>query len=577
MKADLRAGSSEDWLAPLYSCARKHQQSDTVSGLWYAAREYYFLETYRDSPERLDECCQELQSRFDDTSGRALGAKDYLSSLKACGELEQFEQTGIGGYEKTASESRERKQLLALAQQKKTRRKQHALAGFAAAVVILIVCCGAYVFGYLQPAIWKQAVKQEAEEDYEGALYSYSRLLIGPWSKQADTKMIQMKEQLGARYLEEGRYDQALALFQELGDEKGIQKVHFARGEALREEGLFEEAVEQFALAEAPLQERDAYLKWTGALEEEERYHEAVTTLKHMWKDIPADYLPKEEEYLSRLSVLQEKRCDAAIAQVTGSGTDGPIDTEQAFLLGSTLDDLKGQLRFCAALDAAGADLNRIYPEGTVIDDVSLLEYQPFGDENTPGASLEESRPGQEEKVLVFSRTEQAPPGSSLLTWTLIGTGESAAQDKDDSDYTVRFLPGKWQALSEQRRAADWEECDRILLVDSIYRKNGVASLIQRVKVGTGSTGTSYTQTHYYPLFDVIDNITIYRKDAPEQFFRLAAQRSRPEGADKYGLPGLVMEYTGSFNDIDYSRFRGKSDQTFLRKEIEKAIAFLNG
>ena len=243
---DLKPDGFEDWLAPLYRCAQEHQTAGTVAGLWYAAREYSFLGTYRDSPQRLKECCSKLRAKFDHVSCSASDAQKYLDCVKANMELEQFEQTGIEGYAGAVLAGQERKQSLASAALKRQRKKRKFLAGCAAFAILLVLCSALYVFACLQPSLRKKAAALEAERDYEGAMDVYSMLLIGPWSKQADEKMLQMKTQLGDRYVEEGSYEQALALFQELDDEEGIKKAQAGMGGSFKEQGRFEEALQQF-------------------------------------------------------------------------------------------------------------------------------------------------------------------------------------------------------------------------------------------------------------------------------------------------------------------------------------------
>ena len=564
----------EDWLSPLYNCAREHQQSGTVTGLWYAAREYYFLGTYMDSPRRLDECCRELQAGFDDTVGKALEAADYYTSVKSNMELDQFAQTGIEGYAKAAAEALERKRRLAASEQKKQRRKHHILAGCAAAVVIILLCSAFYVFGYLQPALREQAAQLEAGEDYEGALAVYIRLLAGPWSKQADEKMKQMKERIGSRQLDEGQFEEAIALFQELDDEENVLKARTALGVSLREKGQFEEALAQFDQTGDGEQKYITYFAWADMLEEEERYQEAIEVMDLLHKDSEA-VLSGEEAYQDRLARLKERRCDAAVAAVTGSVTGGSVDTALAYSLGAALDDIDGQLKFCTALDEAGADLDLVYPEGVEVSGVSLAQYQPFGDEIAVSDFLEGIKEETAIKALVFARKQRAPVAGDYLENSISDMMAQKKREPEDDDYEVRFLPGKWQELSKQKRASSLEECNLFLLSDCIYYKDGFVTIKTKYEVGTGSTRTRGYTTQYYPVFDAIDNVTVYRKDRPGQFIQIASKMRRPE---EFPMPSVftsVVSADGSMNEIVWDRFLGKSDPEFLEQALEKGIRFV--
>ena len=609
-----------NWKAPLYDSARSHLKEGTVSGLWHAAMELSFLGSYMDCSHLLRSCLDELDSRFEKTKKKVLQAPDYYSFLKEADGLKEFEQTGISGYEQAASLAKERKQFLYKEAQRKARNSRLLLAGCLAAAVLVIFGAFFYMLRVVQPRMREHALALEEDKDYTGAVEIYRKLLLGSYAKEANEKIPYLKKQFGYQQIEQGNYEQALYTFEAEEDEDGKEEVRYSWGEALFHAGELEEAISKVRENRATERKREMYLSWSDALEEKEEYQSALDVLRQMEtdftrtdesEDVPddeqssegglneedaqegqsenlvkdeqeeqdADPLQEEQEEVSetlaakvrqdlaeRLPGLREKRCDAAIAAVTA---DSQIDNELAYSLGSTLDDLNGILRFCIVLDNAGADLESIFPEGVLISDVSLEEYLPTAENKGlfPEGPIE-----GEWKTLVFSREEKETNKGkyrNINMYNYLNKGKAKT-----NSYEIRLLPGSWQKLPTDKRADSWEECSLLLLSDTIFIRNGLVILSYDFKIyNNGRTQTNH-MTSEYPLFEAADNVTFYDKSQPDHYYLVDYVRNRPEEFKENSLPGIppIVKVENGYNSIDYERFWGKSDSTFLRNTLKKGL-----
>ena len=627
----MREDRFKDWRKPLYECAREHQLSNTVDGLRFAIREYSFLGTYRDSKQQLHICTDDLRSWFLRAKQNVLDAPDYYSIIRACKEIALFEDAGMEEYAGIKKTAREKKQAFALKEQKSQRRKKRVLAGILASAAILTGCFLLYCVKIVQPRMREQAVTMESEGDYKGALEIYRKLLWspGPIAAEAGEKIPEIRTKAAYCDIEEGSYAQAVDALTELGDAEGISRARIAWGKELREQGLYEEALAQFnslkglrisADTEGAAEKRETYYAWSAALVREEDYQNAVLVMERMQMELPdfmkdgakngaaaedetqkneaAEDETQEDEAAEgkiaeeldrqirrRLEQLREKRCDAAIAAVIGEN-GGTVDPEKAFAEGSLLDDLKGQLRFCAALDQSGADLGSIFPDGIPVKDIFLDDYMPTT--NNLGMEVQKLEdPGK--KALIFSRKEQVNDLSRFLTREMMGSGEAYLPvfgyipdlnniDKikaEETSYQIRLLPGRWQQLPKEYRAMNWDECTLVMLSDMIYLNNGSAKVILTNRFGTGSSKVTYQVNYHYPLFDAVDNVTIYEKNQPDHFLLVDYQRSESKNKS-IAIPGYspIISVTGSPDKIDYEKFWGVSDEAFLEQAAQNGMIF---
>ncbi|MBR2259315.1 MAG: hypothetical protein IJ899_18680 [Blautia sp.] len=535
----------EDWKEPLYACAMKHKNAGTIQGLWLAAMEFSFLGSYRDCEEMLRSSLGNLETGFEQLKTKALETDDFYTSVKANLELEQCKQAGMAGCAEIKAQAEKRKSILFEKIRKRQRRIRLALAGCLAAVILALTGASVHILKVVQPHTWEQAAGMEENREYEPALNLYRKLLIGPYGEAADEKISYLKEQIGYRMIEEGKFEEAVTHFTVLEDREGIRQARLAWGESLREEGKYEEALEMFEILGDNENKRKTYLDWSEALERDGAYHSALEVLRQM----EAEY---HEEPDKRDERLMAERCEAAIDAVINEET-GTIDEQLAVVRGSELDDLDGLLKFCMELDKTGADLGRIFPEGVTVLDVCLDPYQPTADNQGITKDLFEDGKA---KVLVFSREEKI---ENFNKYDLASIADLLhPKEKKTVGYRVWFLPGAWQRLPKERRAESLKECTMLLLSDTVYLRFDY--------VPVKDTEDSKL---YYPMYEAADNICVYEKEKPDHFLLVDYQRNRPEVSEGLSMMQILLLDTGSF--------WGTSDKEYLKQALEKGISLFGG
>jgi len=95
-----------------------------------------------------------------------------------------------------------------------------------------------------------QAKAYEKKGNYDRAINLYKEMGKGELSSQAQQTLSQLKFKTGNELLQEDKYEDAIKIFTELGEDEYIKKSHFEWAKHLLEEGNYREAIKKFKMIE---------------------------------------------------------------------------------------------------------------------------------------------------------------------------------------------------------------------------------------------------------------------------------------------------------------------------------------
>ena len=555
-----------DWREPLYQCAMSHRCSQTLDGLHSAILEFTFLGNYRNSAECLELCRTEAERLQKKRIEEITGTKDLVEA--AC-LLDALKQTrDLPGKEKALETAAAYFQMLVGREKRKYLAGRTAVAALLAGLLFLAVFSGIRFFKVDQPQKWQQVRELTDQEDYEGALALCRKLMPGKYAEKAEAYIPQLKRLEGYQKLEEGEYEQAVALLSEVSDEDGLKSARLAWGDALAARGKqqeaegdlsaailsYEEAEAQFLAAEAE-QDRltPLYGDLSRALAEEGDLNRAIEFLSKTGTDSDLDQVFME---------MKEERYQRALAKVRSVPDPDPEFVQAE---GSKLDDVNSQLAFCREIRAMGLDLAKVYPDGVLVKDVPLAAYQPTAENQGLKVAAV-----QEGKALVFDR-KQLEGSRAQYRYYIFDIGHGVKADSDDG-YAVRLLPDILFSLPEEHQAETLEDCTLYLLSDTIYTGKGVVTLKTKMP-RTGRRGPTNYMESYYPLFTAVDSVAIYQKEKPDAFYLVDYQINRPE---KYPAESAYGDfYTEELDTYlpDFDNYWGERDEAFLKDALNRGVA----
>ena len=541
--------SGNDWRELLYLTALSHMQKGPGQRLDLAIREFSFLSSYRDSRELMDSCRQE----YDVLVRKALHTRNTHTALKYARILQFYTDQDL------APALKERRDKL----QKNSLFRRKLKKGIAAGMAVLLAAAIAVFFIWLfsshHPALLAETQTLIQEQDYEGALDNCRHLLTGPYAQEAEKLIPLLYHSLGIQKREAKEYEQAVAAFQAIEEEEELQTTHLLWAQDLAEQGFWEDACDHIKRTGENV-DIQAYLKtWALDALEQEDFAQASTLIRNMEDD-------DETESLS--ARLREERLSAAIRSVFPEEGEHPsgdisqqIDLKLAYEKGSQLDDLASALTFCLMLQEHGIDSGALFPDGIVISDLSLSDYQ-FCNEH------QELSVPDTPKVLVFSRkvkesfniikssfitdTEPNPVFNTTLSWIT----------EPFLPVQILFLPEETFSLSENFWPSSWEECNLLLISDTIYHICGSARINYRMNRKT-------TYSSFSPIYEAVDNATWYSREDPAHAAIMDYQENKPNAYENSrDISGNVVVSSSSTDGL-----WGVSDPDFLEQALEKGLS----
>lgn len=575
-----RSNSDEapDWRKPLYDYALSLRGKGGLKNQREIRDICIRLGDYPPAKEYL----REIEAKIDESYRRALkdasgestmsirSAIRVLEDLKGlwdtAHDIERAERKIKAIEEREASEREE-------AQRQEKRRKQIkrrvllACAGLAVAVFLAFEALIAPYFMQLGDA-------KQAEGDYPGAIACYEKACFLVHRVDSMDRRRAASEAWADQMVADGDYAGAIAKYEEAGNDEKYADTHRLWAEKLSADGDYADAIEKYE-AIGDDEGRTAVLKiWTGELVADGDYEGALQlcdtyndrqnydAVLWQWSDALAQggnatlaiekmqMVTQSDERDARIWELQYQQAGELTEAVFAHDAGGTKDAAYAREQGSMLTDLDAQLRFCHELHQAGYDLMEVYPDGVWIENVPLARYQPDSDgeimdpveidnyllfERIETVDLDMYQQNfdihynqfGEKYPSVLSRYWNTDDNRILYKWDL-----DAEDDTDDSRYAVKLLPGHMFEYAPDLVARNWEEADKLILLDGVYYDIGELEFVK-----TTWTTYDYTSTKRYneqewvaniPCYEAVNSLAIYDKDNPMRCVLLTCDMYEP-------------------------------------------------
>ena len=503
-----------DWRQPLYESACRHLYSGGEKEAEQAAREFSFLGDWKGSEKK-----------------------------------------------KILSEER----ITAIRKEKKKKvffEKMRLYGSIAVLVLFVLTVVGLTLNYYLNtlPKRWEEACAKEEAGDYTGALELMRKIDAGKHRKEAEERVKELIPLAAGQKLSEKDYAEALALYQEVNDEAGILSVYDAQGDEALESGDYAAAADFYKKAENKEKERTAVLRNADVKEEKGLYEEAIHLVESLGET--------DENDEARLKRLRASRCLRVMTELMIMNQT-EHDPEKVRKCVETIDDLDSVLQICEEISREKYSLEEIFPVGIIIRDIDFSVYRP--DVENKGLSRK-NRP----KAIVLTRRQIRGDLKQYMSESMIGSFlEEPKAISLQSEYI--FEPAVFFALPDEVRAKSFRECGELLLVDSYWRQYGTLSGSRKVK-STGTSGVpSFEITQTYPLFEAVDNVTLYDREKPDHFYIVGYELRKPELYESPVIEQLGYRFVTDGEIKDFEACWGKSDPEFLDSTYRKGVSELYG
>ena len=433
---------------------------------------------------------------------------------------------------------------------KKARRKKiifTAVCAAAAMVVFVSVLYLIFFYTVKAPQQWEEACELEESGDYEGALDRFSNLKTYAQRENAKERIERLKPLAAGQYLQNREYEEALALYREIEDEDGVNRTYEAWGDQLLTEEQYGDASEKYVLAGKEEKARDAKLLQADDEAANGNYERAIALVQEL-----------ENADMERIAGYRSLRCDEIIRRL--QALKSPFRDEEVRDLAGQLDDIDSILRFLKAVYAEGLDMEALFPDGILVKDIDLSGFRP----DVENRGIE--RQGKA-KTLVFSKMQER---GTLSSYKAVNPYSVFSPTEKEPTFSVRLLPGFLYAIPEENRADSYEECQWILLSDTFYHAYGRVVGKQKVKSYSGSPDMSWSVG--YPLFEAIDNVTLYEKEEPDRFYLVDYRVAKPEKYVEKTSEVLGYYYVTDEDIKDFETYWGASDPEYLEETLREGV-----
>lgn len=467
---DGAAWSEDDWREPLYQCVssalirwtvEQHEQIETM---------LIMLGDYRDCRKQLERVRIRLEREYDDCVRVVRGGpcasfmlENVLEKLRALNG--RFDADALI---ETAQE-RLREQLAREAEERERAMRRERRKTRIRRALLTAACMAAAAFVMIQGYI-----------------------LIPEKLRQADTWMAD-----GGYLMAYRLYSEAETLWHKEEARAGMERAQLCLADSQLEDGAYEAALELYRKYGQTEKEQETYRRWSEHLAAQGDAAGAIEKLIET---------PDSGERQARLAQLKLQRAYEAAKEALERE---PFDAAYARELGTPIDTIDAQLRFCHALAEAGVDLFAVYPDGVEVSDVKTGRYRPE-------TAQEQAALADTSRVLLFERREDSYLNPSNM---LFGFDSKVHDVEDDSIYTVKLMAGELFAHPSMRAARTLEEATAIIFVDYLYAYRGEVGYWELTKsVQVRNMAMPPTMIYAkYPYFSSISSIAAYDARSPEQ------------------------------------------------------------
>lgn len=395
-----------------------------------------------------------------------------------------------------------------------------------------------------------------ANEEYEKAANLYEELGESDHAKMA-------WRSLGSMLLNNKEYENAIDAYDKANDTDKVKSIHYVWAQDLIKDKQFDNAVEHLSKAGRRDKIRETILLKADYMIKEEDVGEILDDLKpYTGKDV-AELLFRAQQ-----------------VGIEDVNSDDAVDAAREY--GESITDADTQLHYSWLLYSNNYDLNRVYPDGVVVNQ-NLGAYQIYNDYE--GGKTDEP---DYSRVVVFSRQESVPTLRVKKTYSQERV-ETALDDemleKKNGKYEcmVKLHPELIIDFPEAKQAWEMDNCTAFVVLDDGYLPLGGITIRTMIVDKSGKSfgqinNTSYGICMSYAAYGAI---TVYDKKDPDLFRNYDSYYNVPLVADSvignsYSDAGIDL--TGLQIEEIQNALRDKTSaesQNILKQYDAKVIEFV--
>ena len=312
------------------------------------AKQFGQIPGYKDAKQQAEQCLQDAENVRENAYNDAVKAMQEAgrSSYKWREAIQKLGREGLNGYrdvEELRKQAEQRYEECRNAEEKeriaKERRKKTLT--IAAVVVVMIACAIAWCIPnvIIPNNKYQQAVALRENGRYDDAIAAFAEL--GDYSDAAQ-QLSETKYQQALMLRESGQYDDAIAAFAELGDysdaAQQLPKTKYQQAVALRENGQYDDAIAAFAelgdYSDAAAQNTETKYQQAVSLREAGEYESAIAAFASLnsYRDAETQIEEmKQEKYQQAVTLRENGQYDDAIAvfKALGNYSDAKTQIEE--------------------------------------------------------------------------------------------------------------------------------------------------------------------------------------------------------------------------------------------------------
>ena len=311
------------------------------------AKQFGQIPGYKDAKQQAEQCLQDAETTRENAYNDAVEAMQEAEkgnfSFKWEKAIRMLAREGLNGYrdvEELRKQAQQRRKECGNAEEKQRQesaRRKKTLT-IVAVVVVMVACAIAWCIPnvIITNSKYQQALALRENGQYDEAIAVFAEL--GDYSDAAQ-QLSKTKYQQAVALRENGQYDDAIAAFAELGDysdaAQQLSKTKYQQAVALRENGQYDDAIAAFAelgdYSDAAAQNTETKYQQAVSLREAGEYESAIAAFVSLnsYRDAEIQIEEmKQEKYQQAVTLRENGQYDDAIAVFKALGNYSDSKTQ---------------------------------------------------------------------------------------------------------------------------------------------------------------------------------------------------------------------------------------------------------